>query len=45
MLFNSLDFLFFFPVVLLVYYIIPKKIKQFWLLTARYMASVYAGVY
>lgn len=36
MLFNSLDFLFFFPVVLLVYYIIPKKLKQFWLLIASY---------
>lgn len=36
MLFNSFEFLFFFPIVLLVYYIIPKKIKYLWLLAASY---------
>lgn len=36
MLFNSVGFLIFFPVVLLVYYVIPKKIKQLWLLAASY---------
>lgn len=36
MLFNSIDFLIFFPIVVLVYYIIPKKIKNLWLLIASY---------
>ena len=36
MLFNSLDFLIFFPIVLIVYYIIPNKIKHIWLLIASY---------
>jgi len=36
MLFNSLDFLIFFPIVLLVYYVIPNKIKNLWLLVASY---------
>lgn len=36
MLFNSIDFLIFFPIVLLVYYIIPKKISYLWLLVASY---------
>lgn len=36
MLFNSLEFSLFFPIVLLVYYIIPKKIKYIWLLIASY---------
>lgn len=36
MLFNSIDFLIFFPIVLLVYYIIPDKIKYLWLLIASY---------
>jgi len=34
MLFNSFDFLVFFPIVVLVYYIIPKKIRYIWLLAA-----------
>lgn len=36
MLFNSLNFLIFFPIVLFIYYIVPKKMKQFWLLAASY---------
>lgn len=34
MLFNSLEFLIFFPIVFLVYGIIPKKIRYMWLLLA-----------
>lgn len=36
MLFNSLEFLIFFPIVLIVYYIIPARIKYLWLLVASY---------
>ncbi|MDE6889535.1 MAG: MBOAT family protein [Eubacterium sp.] len=36
MLFNSLHFLIFFPVVTLVYFIIPKKLRYLWLLAASY---------
>ncbi|MGN0438774.1 MAG: MBOAT family O-acyltransferase [Lachnospiraceae bacterium] len=36
MLFNSIDFLIFFPIVILVYFIIPDKIKYLWLLAASY---------
>ena len=36
MLFNSLSFLIFFPIVLLVYFIIPKKIRYILLLVASY---------
>ena len=36
MLFNSYDFLVFFPVVVGVYFIIPKKIRYIWLLVASY---------
>ncbi len=36
MLFNSLDFLIFFPMVLLVYFIIPRKVRYIWLLVASY---------
>ena len=36
MLFNSFSFLIFFPVVLLVYFVIPKKIRYIWLLIASY---------
>ncbi len=36
MVFNSLDFLIFLPIVLLVYYVIPKKIKYIWLLFSSY---------
>ncbi len=36
MLFNSIDYLIFFPIVVSLYFIIPKKIKNFWLLLASY---------
>lgn len=36
MLFNSLDFMIFFPIVVLIYFIIPKKIRYIWLLIASY---------
>jgi len=36
MLFNSIDYLFFFPIVLLIYYLIPHKVKHVWLLLASY---------
>jgi len=36
MLFNSMDFLIFFPIVVLVYYIVPQKIKHLWLLITSY---------
>ena len=36
MLFNSIDFLLFFPIVVLVYYILPDKVKYLWLLVSSY---------
>lgn len=36
MLFNSAQFLIFFPVVVIIYFIIPEKIKNYWLLGASY---------
>lgn len=36
MLFNSIDFIIFFPIVVLMYYVIPKKIRYIWLLLASY---------
>lgn len=36
MLFHSLEFFIFFPVVVLVYFILPKKLKAVWLLGASY---------
>lgn len=36
MVFNSIDFLVFFPIVVLIYAIIPRKIKYLWLLFASY---------
>jgi len=36
MLFNSFSFLIFFPIVVLVYYLIPKKARYIWLLVASY---------
>ncbi len=36
MLFNSIDFLFFFPFVVLIYFLIPKRGRIFWLLIASY---------
>ena len=36
MLFNSFNFMVFFPIVTLVYFLIPQKIKYLWLLAASY---------
>lgn len=36
MLFNSVDFLVFFPIVVLIYFLIPHRIKYLWLLCASY---------
>ncbi len=36
MLFNSADFLIFLPIVVLIYFVIPKKLKYLWLLLASY---------
>ncbi|MBO5472390.1 MAG: MBOAT family protein [Lachnospiraceae bacterium] len=36
MLFNSLQFLIFLPVVVVLYYLIPDRLKNFWLLLASY---------
>ncbi|MBQ3110066.1 MAG: MBOAT family protein [Clostridia bacterium] len=36
MLFNSLQFLIFFPVVALLYYVLPHKVRYIWLLVASY---------
>lgn len=36
MLFNSVDFIVFFPIVLIVYFIIPKKLREIWLLIVSY---------
>ena len=36
MLFNSGIFLLFFPIVVLGYFLLPKKAKNFWLLVSSY---------
>ncbi len=36
MQFNSVDFMLFFPIVLLVYFLIPKKLRTGWLLISSY---------
>ena len=36
MLFNSIDFLIFFPIVVSIYFIIPKKARYLWLLLSSY---------
>lgn len=36
MLFNSTQFLIFFPIVVLLYYVIPKKFRYIWLLISSY---------
>lgn len=36
MLFNSTQFLIFFPIVVILYFVIPKKIRYVWLLAASY---------
>ena len=37
MLFNSLKFLVFFPAVVILYYLLPKKARNLWLLAASYV--------
>ena len=36
MLFNSIDFLIFFPIVVVIYFVIPKKARYIWLLITSY---------
>lgn len=36
MLFNSIDFLIFFPSVVLIYFVLPCRIRYLWLLAASY---------
>ena len=36
MQFNSFEFLIFFPVVLMVYFVIPRKVRYIWLLLSSY---------
>ena len=36
LLFNSLDYLIFFPIVFFIYYVIPKRFRYIWLLAASY---------
>lgn len=36
MVFNSMSFLIFFPIVTLLYYVFPKRIRYVWLLVASY---------
>lgn len=36
MLFNSLHFIIFFPVVLIIYFLVPRKLRYIWLLIASY---------
>ncbi len=36
MLFHSIDFLVFFPVVVLIYFLMPKRVRYLWLLAASY---------
>lgn len=36
MLFNSYNFMFFFPIVVIIYFIIPKRVRNLWLLFASY---------
>ena len=36
MIFNSIEYLFFFPIVVIVYYLLPQQIKKVWLLAASY---------
>lgn len=36
MLFNSFEFLFFFPVAVVIYYLLPHRYRWIWLLTASY---------
>lgn len=42
MLFNSYSFFVFFPIVVVVYFLLPKRVSYLWLLTASYY--FYMGV-
>lgn len=35
-IFNSVDYLIFFPIVVLLYFLLPQKLRNFWLLLASY---------
>ncbi len=43
MLFNSINFMIFFPIVVLIYFIIPDKVKYIWLLAAS-ISFICAGM-
>lgn len=43
MLFNSLNFLIFFPVVTLAYYAAPKKFRTVWLLLSSYYFYIFTA--
>lgn len=36
MSFNSINYLVFFPIVVFLYFLLPKKIRMYWLLVASY---------
>lgn len=36
MLFNSIDFLIFFPIVTVLYFVFPRRLKKYWLLASSY---------
>lgn len=36
MSFNSINYLIFFPIVVFLYFLLPKKIRMYWLLVASY---------
>lgn len=36
MIFNSIEFLLFFPIVILIYYLVPRKFRYIWLLLCSY---------
>lgn len=36
MFFNSIQFLIFLPIVLIIYYILPIKVRHYWLLACSY---------
>lgn len=44
MLFNSIEFLIFFPIAAAIYFVIPSKIKHLWLLAASYYFYMFWNV-
>ncbi len=36
MQFNSIEFMIFFPIVLIIYFVAPRRCRKFWLLIASY---------